>query len=57
VFPVEVSAGAGLRLEDLVLTPTTAVALLVAEARTAACPRCGTPSSRPRNSAGGPGDV
>ena len=43
---VDLFAGAELRLDDLVLTPTTAVALLVAKARTAACPRCGTPSDR-----------
>ena len=38
--------GAGLRLDDLVLTPTTAVALLVSVAATARCPRCGTASDR-----------
>jgi transposase len=38
--------GAGLRLDDLVLTPTTAVALLVSVAATARCPRCGTDSDR-----------
>ena len=38
--------GAGLRLDDLVLTPDTAVALLVATAPSAPCPRCGTPSDR-----------
>ena len=38
--------GAGLRLDDLVLTPTTAVALLVATAASTPCPRCGTPSDR-----------
>jgi transposase len=37
---------AGLRLDDLVLTPTTAVALLVSVAATARCPRCGTASDR-----------
>src|SRR5215211_5823159 len=36
----------GLRLDDLVLSPTTAVALLTSTAATAACPRCGTPSDR-----------
>jgi transposase len=46
VLPVDLFAGAELRLENLVLTPTAAVALLVAQARTAACPRCGTPSDR-----------
>jgi transposase len=35
---------AGLRLDDLVLTPSTAVALLVSTSTTAACPHCGTPS-------------
>lgn len=37
---------ADLRLEDVVLTPTTAVALLVSTSATADCPRCGTPSDR-----------
>jgi transposase len=37
-------ATTGLRLDDLVLTPNTAVALIVSTALTAACPRCGTPS-------------
>src|SRR5262245_47066521 len=36
----------GLRLDDLVLTPTTVVALLVSTSPTAACPRCGTPADR-----------
>src|SRR5262249_7107747 len=44
VLPLELFPGAGLRLEDFVLTPRTAVALLVATAPTAACPRCGTSS-------------
>ena len=35
---------AGLRLDDLVLTPSTAVALLVSTSSSATCPRCGTPS-------------
>jgi transposase len=38
--------GLGLRLDDLILTSTTAVALVVATAATAPCPRCGTPSDR-----------
>jgi transposase len=38
--------GADLRLDDLVLTPTPAVALLVSVAATARCPRCGTASDR-----------
>jgi transposase len=46
VLPVDLFAGAELRLDDLVLTPTTAVALLVAKAPMAACPCCGTPSDR-----------
>jgi transposase len=36
----------GLRLDDLFLTPTTAVALLASTAASAPCPRCGTPSDR-----------
>ncbi len=36
----------GLRLDDLVLTPHTAVALVTSTAPTANCPRCGTPSDR-----------
>jgi transposase len=36
----------GLRLDDLTLTPTLAVALLTATAAHAPCPRCGTPSDR-----------
>jgi transposase len=35
-----------LRLDDLVLTPTTAVALVVSTAASAACPQCGIPSDR-----------
>jgi transposase len=35
---------AGLRLDDLVLTPSIAVALLVSTSPSAACPRCGNPS-------------
>jgi transposase len=36
----------GLRLDDLVLTPNLAVALVASTSATAACPRCGTPSER-----------
>jgi transposase len=39
-------AGADLRLDDLVLTPSTAVVLLAATAPTAACPCCGAASDR-----------
>jgi transposase len=46
LLPVDLFAGAGLRLDDLVLTPTTAVVLLVATNPTASCPRCGAPSER-----------
>jgi transposase len=46
VLTLELFPGAGLRLEDLVLTPRAAVALLIATAPTAACPRCGTSSDR-----------
>jgi transposase len=35
-----------LRLDDVVLTPTAAVVLLVSTAATAPCPRCGAPSDR-----------
>jgi transposase len=35
-----------LRLDDLVHTSTTAVALIASTAASAACPRCGTPSDR-----------
>jgi transposase len=46
VLPVDLFPGVNLRLDDFVLTPRTAVALLVATSPTAACPRCGTPSDR-----------
>jgi hypothetical protein len=36
----------GLRLDDLVLTPGLAVALVSSTAETAPCPGCGTPSDR-----------
>lgn len=36
----------GLRLDDLVLTPTTVVALLLSTSSTAACPRCGITTDR-----------
>src|SRR6516162_11040868 len=35
-----------LRLDDLILTPSTAVALLVATAPSSPCPHCGTASDR-----------
>jgi transposase len=38
----ELLPAAGLRLDDVVLTPSTAVALLVSTSPTAACPRCAT---------------
>jgi transposase len=38
--------GSGLRLDDLVLTPTVAVALVTSTTPTAVCPRCGTRSDR-----------
>lgn len=44
--PLDFFPGANLRLDDLVLTPTTAIALLVSTAPLAACPRCGTASDR-----------
>jgi transposase len=44
--PLDLFPGAGLRLGDLVLTPTTAVVLLAATAPTAVCPQCGTASDR-----------
>ncbi len=44
--PLDLFPGAGLRLANLVLTPTTAVALLVCTAPAAVCPRCGTASDR-----------
>src|SRR5215472_7225000 len=46
MLPVELFTGAEVRLDDFVLTPTTAVLLLVATSPTAACPRCGVPSDR-----------
>jgi transposase len=46
VLTLDLFPGAGLRLDDLVLTPNTAVALLSATAASAPCPRCGTPSNR-----------
>jgi hypothetical protein len=42
VLLVDFFTTAGLRLDDLVLTPSTAVALLVCTSATAACPRCGS---------------
>src|SRR6516225_4291416 len=36
----------GLRLDDLVRTPTTVVALLLSTSSTAACPCCGTATDR-----------
>jgi transposase len=44
--PLDLFPGAGLRLEDLVLTPTTAVVLLLSTAPTAVCPQCGAASDR-----------
>ena len=49
MLPLDLFPGAGLRLEDLVLTPTTAVAMLVCIAPTAVCPLCGTASVRIRS--------
>ena len=46
LLPADLFAGAGLRLDDLVVTPTTAVVLLVATTPTAPCPRCGTATGR-----------
>jgi transposase len=46
LLPVDPFPGVGLRLDDLVLTQTTAVALLVSTTPTATCPRCGTASDR-----------
>jgi transposase len=46
MLPVELFTGAEVRLDDFVLTPTTAVLLLVATSPTAVCPRCGVPSDR-----------
>jgi transposase len=39
-------AGFNLRLDDFLLTPSTAVALITSTATDAACPTCGTPSRR-----------
>ena len=44
--PFDLFPGAGLHLDDLVLTPTAAVALLVSTAPTVVCPRCGAASDR-----------
>ena len=44
--PLDLFPGASLRLDDLVLTPTTAIALLVSTAPTATCPQCRTASDR-----------
>src|SRR5262245_20109592 len=46
VLSLAVPPAAGLRLDDLVLTPSTAVALLASTCPTAACPRCATFSDR-----------
>jgi transposase len=46
VLPLDLLADSGLRLDDLVLTPNAAVALLASTAASAVCPRCGTPSVR-----------
>jgi transposase len=46
VLTPDLFPGAGLRLDDLVLAPNAVVALLVATAPSAPCPRCGTPSGR-----------
>lgn len=46
MLPVSLFAGAGWRLDDLVLAPSTAVVLLAATAPTAGCPRCGAASDR-----------
>jgi transposase len=46
VLPLDLGPGAGLRLDDFVLTPSTAVALLASTSVTAACPCCRTPSDR-----------
>src|SRR5215471_2565886 len=35
-----------LRLDDVILTPSTAFALVVSTAPSSPCPRCGTPSDR-----------
>ncbi len=46
MFSATFSERAGLRLDDIVLPPTTAIALIVSTACSATCPRCGTPSDR-----------
>jgi transposase len=46
VPPLDLFPGANLRLDDLVLTPTTAIALLVSTTPTATCPQCQTASDR-----------
>jgi hypothetical protein len=46
VWPIDLIPGAGLRLDDLFLTPSTVVALLVSTSPTAACTRCRTLSDR-----------
>lgn len=46
MLPADLFPADGLRLDDLVLTPSTAVALLASTAATAACPRCHAPSDR-----------
>jgi transposase/DNA-binding CsgD family transcriptional regulator len=46
VLTPDLFPGAGLRLDDLVLTPNTTFALLVATAPSAPCPRCGAASDR-----------
>jgi hypothetical protein len=46
VPPLDLLPGAHLRLDNLVLTPTTAFALLVSTASTAVCPQCQTASDR-----------
>lgn len=45
-LPLDLASTANLHLDDLVLTPNTAVALLSSTALTAVCPHCGTPSDR-----------
>src|SRR5262245_50889717 len=46
VLTPDLFPGAGLRLDDLVLTPNIAFVLLIATAPSASCPRCGTSSDR-----------
>jgi transposase len=46
VLPLDLFPGTNLRLDDLVLTPTTASALLVSTTPTATCPHCRTASDR-----------